>query len=163
MGIKMKNAEAIFSNFGFEKNYSATFLYFKKTKGTECIMSNVGFLPGAVIYLVSIGGIVAKAKMVIEVPMSNWYDKEECQSHILYPESHVVHVKYDIMDMREMAWQFFQDINSILADKKPKWKVLPSAEFLDFTFMEGQAKVDVWSKLQASTGGIRKIWAIPKN
>lgn len=166
MGIRMQTAQGILQAYGFEKVYSAEFKYEKRQKGTEVIMCETNRF-GAVLYMVSIGGRLVKAEMVMETKMGDGFQDAEYSECRIYDGHDLAHVKYNLLPALQNGNDYelqrvFGEIKRHLKCTSKEWKLLPEADFLDFTYEDWQVKDAVWRKLDNASARINQIWRLPK-
>lgn len=162
MEIDMQKAQAALRDIGFQKVYSGNFMYRRQNKGTEAIYC-FPFI-GAVLYILSIGGIVRKARMALEVANGQNLTKAgfiECKYYEDYED---VHLMYDLMPILAKTSQrekqnFFNELVKELKLHK-QWDILPSGAFLGFINEGWEDPDSIWQKLTRAESTIRQIWRI---
>lgn len=160
MKVNIKTAQAILRDSGFEKVYSRTFMYERTNEATEAIYCQP--LMGAVLYVVSVGGVVEKARMLLEVKAGMNFEYAQFSECVYFDTYPYVHVAYDMLSVLEKGSKAacLQLLGNIKAKLQPSrsWNILPTAFFADFTHTAEENEENLWLKVKKANPIIKNIW-----
>lgn len=160
MGVTIKAAQVILRDSGFEKAYSNSFKHQRTRRATEAIYCQP--MMGAVLYVVSVGGIVEKARMLLEVKAGMNFQYAQFSECVYFENCPYVHVAYNMLPILKKGSKVacMHLLGNIKAKLQPsgRWYIVPTAFFADFTCMEGEHYNSFWEKVKMAEPILKNMW-----